>query len=533
MIGIALGALGLAVCMLLGPATSAAAPFDRPPVQSDPALEALVDATWRRCIDFIYDGQLDSAMAVVEQTAVLTPGDPRIGLLRFRCLRENYPDDLNEEERAKRLVSKVIKPLDWTIAACDSLFVTDKKSEVGFLYRGWAQMMKAQVHAIASQFWPAGGESRRAKSDLDEYLKKHPKDGDAGVILGGYLYFADILPKVVKVIKFIARVPGGDRERGLAMLAAGREAGGYSAIDAEMLLAVIEYYFEGKIESSEAKFESLSKRFPYNLRVNELLGNTAIFHPEASVEAQAAQSRIIDGWGTRVRGWDQIFLYRILYARARVWNQMGDYEAAKADLERVVEGKPVEPFYLLPRSLLGLAQLAANAGDGEAAKGYAQRVLKEERWSRYYPAAKRFITLPVGKRQQEIAAALADVRRDVYGAEPNPERARARIKEVQAQHGDDARVTFLAAELARSQGDVAGARKGYEQVVSSGTDSGFESSRLMSLIRLGELDLAAKKYGEAMHRYEEAQEIESGNTHLGNMIRGRMRYIEEASHTNN
>ena len=123
--------------------------------------------------------------------------------------------------------------------------------------------------------------------------------------------------------------------------------------------------------------------------------------------------------------------------------------------------------------------------------------------------------------------------RDVYGAEPNPERARARIKEVQAQHGDDARVTFLAAELARSQGDVAGARKGYEQVVSSGTDSGFESSRLMSLIRLGELDLAAKKYGEAMHRYEEAQEIESGNTHLGNMIRGRMRYIEEASHTNN
>jgi tetratricopeptide (TPR) repeat protein len=518
------------VCTSLGPSTAAAAPFDRPPAQSDPALEARVDATWRQCVDFIYDGQLDSASAVVEQTAVLTPGDPRIGLLRFRCLRENYPDDLNEEERAKRLVSKVLKPLDWSIAACDSMLVADKKSDVAVLYRGWATMMKAQVHAIASQFWPAGTESRRGKNDLDAYLKKHPKDADAGVILGGYLYFADILPKVVKVIKFIARVPAGNRERGLEMLAAGRDTGGYSAIDAEMLLAVIEYYFEGKIESSEAKFESLAKRFPYNLRVNELLGNTAIFHPEASVEAHAAQSRIIDGWGTRVRGWDKIFLSRILYARARVSNQMGDYEAAKADLERVVEAKPVEPFYLMPRSLLGLAQLAANAGDAEGAKGYAQQVLKSERWSRYHSAAKRFVTLPVGKRQQEIAAALADVRRDVYGPEPNPERARTRIQEVQAQHGDDARVTFLAAELARSQGEVAGARKGYEQVVAAGTDSGFESTRLMSLIRLGELDLAAKKYGEATHRYEEAQEIESGNTHLGNMIRGRLRYIDEASH---
>jgi lipopolysaccharide biosynthesis regulator YciM len=184
----------------------------------------------------------------------------------------------------------------------------------------------------------------------------------------------------------------------------------------------------------------------------------------------------------------------------------------------------------MPRSLLGLAQFAANAGDSEGAKGYAQQVLNAERWSRYHSAAKRFLTLTTGKRQQQIAVALAEVRRDVYGPEPNPERAGQRIKEAQAQHGDDARVTFLAAELARSQGDVAGARKGYEHVAAEATDSGFESTRLMSLIRLGELDLAAKKYSEATRRYEAAQEIESGNTHLGNMIRGRMRYIDEASH---
>jgi tetratricopeptide (TPR) repeat protein len=208
---------------------------------------------------------------------------------------------------------------------------------------------------------------------------------------------------------------------------------------------------------------------------------------------------------------------------------MGDYEAAKEDLNRVVAKSPNDPFWITPRALLGLAQLAANAGEAAESMRYAQQVLAKKDWSRYHPAAKRFVTLRVGKSQQQLAAGLAEVRRDLYGTSPNPQAALQRVEEIRAQHGDDARLTYLEAELHRSLGDLAAARKSYEQVVAEGNDGGFESTRLMSLIRLGELDLAAKRYDDATKRYEEAQEIESGYTHLGNMIRGRLRYIELAS----
>jgi tetratricopeptide (TPR) repeat protein len=516
----ALAAAGL----LLPPPASA-----RAPVHADPAVEAAVDEQVRRCIHFIYDGQLDSARAAVEEAARIGPGDPRIGLFRFRCLRENYPDDINEEARAKAKAPALLAQLDQSIAACDSIIKVDRKSNVAYLYRGWSYMMKAQVHAIASDIWPAGGESRKGKNDLDRYLATAPDDIDAGVILGGYLYFADILPKVVKFLKFFARVPGGDRDRGLELLGAGRTSDGYTGVDSEVVLAVIEYFFEGRIEEAESKFVDLAERFPSNPRVNEVLGSVAIFHPETSARARDAQSRIIDGFGTQVRGWDDIFLYRLLYARARVSNQMGDFDAAREDLNRVVEKSPKDPLWITPRALLGLAQLAANAGEQAESVRYAEKVLAKKDWSRYHSAAKRFVTLRTGKSQQQLAAGLAEVRRGLYGTDPHPDAALQRIQEIRSQHGEDARLTYLEAELHRSMGDIAAARKAYEQVVNEGNDGGFESTRLMSLIRLGELDLAAKKYGAATKRYEEAQEIESGYTHLGNMIRGRLRYIELAS----
>jgi tetratricopeptide (TPR) repeat protein len=515
----------LVTCTLFLPPSAAA----RARVHPDPELEDAIDARVRRCVEFIYDGQLDSAEAVIEEVVALHPGDPRIGLYRFRCLRENYPDDINDEVRAKAKAPALLAQLDWSIAACDSMLEIDKRSAPAYLYRGWAHMMKAQVHAIASEIWPAGSESRRGKGDLDRYLQGAPDDVDAGVILGGYLYFADILPKVVKFLKFFARVPSGDRERGLELLAAGRESEGYTRVDSEVVLAVIEYFFEGQIEVAEGKFVELAERFPQNPRINEVLGSTAIFHPETSLRARAAQTRIIDGFGTRIRGWDDIFLYRLLYSRARVCNQMGDYDAAREDLTRIVAASPEDPFWITPRALLGLAQLSANAGEAAESHRYAERVLAEEDWSRYHPAAKRFMTLKVGKRLQEIAAGLAEVRRDLYGSEPKPETALQRIGEIRALHGDDMRLTYMEAEIHRSMGNLADARKGYELIAGDGNDGGFESTRLMSLIRLGELDLAANRFDDATKRYEEAQDIESGYTHLGNMIRGRLRFIEEAS----
>lgn len=520
--------IALAAALVMGAALMAGIAHAAAPVHDDPALEAVADAAFRRVVTFIYDGRLDSAQATVEWAAAAVPDDPRIGLIRFRVLRENYPDDINEEERAKRMAPKLNAPLDQTIAQCDSILDLDERNEAGILYRGWAHMMKAQVFAIATQIWSAGREARKGKGDLDRYLRLHPKDPDAGVIVGGYLYFADILPRLVKFIKVIARVPAGDRERGLELLGAGAGEDTYTGTDAKVVLAVVDYMFEGKFEEAIEAFNDLEARHPYNPRVCELLGSTAYVRPEVSARSLAALNRVIDGWGTRVRGWDKFFLYRMMMARARILNQIGDYEAARADLRTVATRAPREPFWLQARALLGLSSLAANLGQPDSARAAAQRVLDNPDHARYHRHARALLNHQVSPRQQQIFLELAPVRRQLFGRAAGIDSARTTLTDIRARHGDDPMLTFLEAEIERHLGNREAARAAYQTIVDRGNDPGFETLRLTSLMRLGEIAIAERRYSAAEAHYEEARPLESGASMLGNIIRGRLRFIEQA-----
>jgi tetratricopeptide (TPR) repeat protein len=498
------------------------------PIHSNADIEASVDASLRRVVAFIYDGRLDSATVAVEQAAALAPGDPRIGLFRFRVLRENYPDDINEEDRAQTMVPRMIAPLDQTIASCDSILKLDKGSQAGLLYRGWARMMKAQVYAIATQIWSAGTEARKGKGDLDRYRERHPNDPDAQVIVGGYLYFADILPRMVKFVKFLVRVPGGDRDRGIELMAASAGKDTYTGTDALVVLAVIDYLFEGQVEEAIQIFGELGERHPYNPRVCELLGSTANIHPETSMRSLEILNRVIDGWNGRVRGWGDLWLYRMLVSRARILNQIGEHQAARADLQAIVAAAPRDPYWMMPRALISLASLNANLGLADSARATAQRVLDNSRYQRYHSQARALQKLQVSPRQQQIFLELARVRRHLYGRDRNPDSARVAIAAIRSRFGNDMRLTFLEAELDREVGKQAQARAAYQALIERALDSGFESIRLTSLIRLGEIEIAEGSYAAAKTRYEEAQRLESGATLLGNMIRGRLRFIEGA-----
>jgi tetratricopeptide (TPR) repeat protein len=519
-------ALPLLVSALLAPPTAALAAY---PIHADPRLEERVSTLIKRSVEYIYDAELDSAQAVVDAAAAIAPGDPRVELFRYRVLRENYPDDLNEENRAVRLIPSLNAPLDRAIARCDSILALRPKDPAGTLYRGWAHMMKAQNHAIAGQIWAAGSESRKGKGDLDRYRGQQRDDPDAGVIVGGYLYFADILPSIVKFVKFFARVPGGNKDEGLRLLAQGAAARDtYTALDARVVLTVINYLFEGHVEESVATFEELSARHPWSPRLAELVGTTAFVFPEKSQAAVEAQTRVVDAWGTRVRGYDKLYYYRILWLRARLANQVGEHEAARRDLEQIVAAAPPDPFWLMPRALIGLANLSSNLGDADAAHRYAARVLGEKDWSRYHEQARPYRDVRTSRRQQDLFLALAAVRQALYGRTPDPEAARRQVVDVRRQFGEDPRVRFLDAEVHRELGEMTEAREGYRTIADAGNDTGFESTRLMSCLRLGEIALAAGEYDEARRRFEQAREIESGYTLLGNVIRGRLRYIDEA-----
>jgi hypothetical protein len=215
----------------------------------------------------------------------------------------------------------------------------------------------------------------------------------------------------------------------------------------------------------------------------------------------------------------------MLIARARVLNQIGDYEGARADLRIIAAASPRDPFWITPRALLGLSSLAANLGEQDSAAASAQRVIDDPGYARYHDHARSLLARRVSPRQQQIFVEIARARRQLFGGDGGPDSASATLAGIRARYGDEPMLTFLEAECDRRIGDVSSARSGYESILKGGTDPGFEAIRLTSLVRLGEIEIAAGRFNAAELRYQEARRMESGATLLGNMIRGRLRFI--------
>jgi tetratricopeptide (TPR) repeat protein len=496
------------------------------PAQDDPAVEAHADSLLRSVWVHLYDGRLDLARRAAERVAVLVPGDPRVGLAHFRVLRVDFPDDVHEEERAKRQMPAIMAVLDGSIAQCDSMIAGGSHLAAAYLYRGWSHMMKAQTHAIAGEYWSAGSESRKGKKDLNRFYELHPAgDPDASAIWGGYLYFADILPGIVKFLKWIIRVPGGDKEQGLALLEEATRGDGYTQRDTELVLGVIYYLFEGRVKLGATMFERLARMYPWHPRLVELRASTSLLYPESTMEALAIESRVIEQWNERVRGWNDLFFYRLRWSRARLRHQVGEYDEAMRELRAIAEQQPPHPFWITPRSVLSLADLELNLGRRDTAQIYCARILDDPALERYHDAAEELCEKQPAAREIAVFTELGPARQALYGGDLAG--ARELLDRLILRHGHDVRLRFFEAELARLQKQFDVSETAYREVVKQAEGDGLEPLRMVSLLRIGEMNIERRQYEAAEVTYKEARKMEPRATMLGTMIRGRLRFLAE------
>ena len=303
------------------------------PLQPNLAIEARVDSLMHITVRHLYDGRLDLAWEAAAESGEVAPNDPRVGLMKFRVLRESYPIGIYEKERARKQAPQLQDILDRSIAQCDSIIKRNKKAAAAYLYRGWARMLKAQVDVIARHMMSGASEARKGKGDFDKFYELHPAgDPDAAMILGSYLYFADRLPGFVKLLGWLIRIPAGDRERGLALIQEACAAQGYTEIDSKLGLAVIYYLFEGRHVEAMDIFQRLVDEFPWSPRLVEYQSTMALVYPEQAPTSIEHLDRIIREWDRRVRGFDKLLLARVRWEQALLKSEMGRYEESLDEL---------------------------------------------------------------------------------------------------------------------------------------------------------------------------------------------------------
>lgn len=238
----------------------------------------------RRGIDLLMNGDPDAAIEVFRQIQKNDPESP-LGYLfeadatwwkiYFTSANLIDPDVFD-------VVYSETSPYDSHFQ--DLVKVAIRKSEAGirahravarnYLYEGLAYALRARFAGLRDNDLPTARAGKKMRTLLLTALKLDPSLVDAYLGVGIYNYFVDTLPTLIKMLKFLIALPGGDRELGLRQLQQAAEKGELARGEAKFYLAKD---FSRRNEQQYARslelFQELAHEYPHNLLWTLLAGS--------------------------------------------------------------------------------------------------------------------------------------------------------------------------------------------------------------------------------------------------------------------
>lgn len=125
------------------------------------------------------------------------------------------------------------------------------------LFLGTSYLLESYYKALQKEYFGSAFSARKGKKILERVLKENPELFDAYFGLGIYNYYADRVPSIVKGLRFLLFLPGGDSEKGLSQLALSSSKSKYFNIESSLILAEI---YAGKHERDYyTAYQQLSK----------------------------------------------------------------------------------------------------------------------------------------------------------------------------------------------------------------------------------------------------------------------------------
>src|SRR6185436_7077183 len=101
-------------------------------------------------------------------------------------------------------------------------------------------------HMFRGHRGDAAREAVRMREDLLAVREGDPGNREALFGLGLYDYYSDVLPRVAKVLRFLARMPGGDRDRGLRYIEEASEGAVLHEVEVRAQLYEIYAFYEDR-----------------------------------------------------------------------------------------------------------------------------------------------------------------------------------------------------------------------------------------------------------------------------------------------
>ena len=244
-----------------------------PALAAGRALSRPADAPARAALDLVYDGDFHGAEARLAAIALEHPDDPVLPYLQALALEWR----LEQDPASRALDAEVTALADRALARADALLAREPGDARALLARGAAYGVKSRLHLFRWDKGPASREAVRMREALVAARDAGAEGLDLDFGLGLYDYYAAVLPRFFRLVAFVLRIPGGDRQRGLERVAAVARGGSlFHDDEARVQMYDIHAYFEHEPDRALHWIREMWRRHPgwpiWGLKLAQLLG---------------------------------------------------------------------------------------------------------------------------------------------------------------------------------------------------------------------------------------------------------------------
>jgi tetratricopeptide (TPR) repeat protein len=260
------------------------------------AVTRPADADARAALGLVYDGDFPGAEARLAALAQERPGDPVLPYLQALALEWR----LEQDPASRGHDAEVLALADRSLGLAGAVLARDPADGRALLARGAAHGVKSRLHLFRWDKSPAAREAVRMREALAAARAAGAEALDLDFGLGLYDYYADTLPRFFKLVAFVLRIPGGDRERGLESLA--RVARGGSLFhddEARVQMYDVHSYFERKPDRALHWIREMWRLHPgwpiWGLKLSQLLSEPMGLWAESAAVARGILATAEEG----------------------------------------------------------------------------------------------------------------------------------------------------------------------------------------------------------------------------------------------
>ena len=223
-----------------------------------------------------------------------------------------------------------------------------------WFFLGAAYGVRVQYRVLRGERLSAARDGKRIKDALEKALSLDGKVQDAYFGIGLYHYYADLAPSVLKFLRWMLFLPGGNRAEGLREMQQARERGELLRGETNYQLHLIYLWYEQKPEDALKLLDELRARYPRNpLFVQAVAEVQDVYlhdHPAS-----------LDTWRTlfNLARQKRVSLPEMAEARARLGiaeelDVLHETDYALEQLRVLLEAQPRAPYGVLAKAALRL-----------------------------------------------------------------------------------------------------------------------------------------------------------------------------------